>query len=70
MDLESFYFTMSEKDASHLIMNLIDNAIKYGNEFGTIKISISNKNHTIKIEDDGIGIAKNIKSVFLNVFIK
>ena len=58
LDLESFYFTMSEKDASHLIMNLIDNAIKYGNEFGTIKISISNKNHTIKIEDDGIGIAK------------
>ena len=37
---------------------IIDNAIKYGNEFGTIKISISNKNHTIKIEDDGIGIAK------------
>ena len=58
LDLESFYFTMSEKDASHLIMNLIDNAIKYGNEFVTIKISISNKNHTIKIEDDGIGIAK------------
>ena len=58
LDLESFYFTMSEKDASHLIMNLIDNAIKYGNEFGTVKISISNKNHTIKIEDDGIGIAK------------
>lgn len=58
LDLESFYFTMSEKDASHLIMNLIDNAIKYGNEFGTIKISISNKNHTIKIEDNGIGIAK------------
>ena len=58
LDLESFYFTMSEKDASHLIMNLIDNAIKYGNEFGTIKISISNKNHTIKIVDDGIGIAK------------
>lgn len=52
---------------SNLVSNLIDNAIKYSKDNLVIKISTScnNKNFTIKIEDNGIGMSKeSVKRVF------
>lgn len=52
---------------TNLISNLIDNAIKYSKDNLVIKISTScnNKNFTIKIEDNGIGMNKeSVKRVF------
>jgi signal transduction histidine kinase len=50
-----------------MMINLIDNAIKYGKNGGWIKVSISEKGKNVKIiiEDNGIGIAKeDITSIF------
>ena len=44
-----------------MLINLIDNAIKYGRLDGTIEASIYNldgKNVLVEISDDGIGIAE------------
>ncbi|OOF59245.1 quorum sensing histidine kinase QseC [Rodentibacter myodis] len=41
---------------SQMLRNLIDNGIKYCNEGATIKISLSN--HSVMVEDNGGGVAK------------
>jgi len=44
-----------------VIINLVDNAVKYGNQDGTVEASIyktDEKNVLIEISDDGIGIAE------------
>jgi len=52
-------FADSEK-MNHVITNLLDNAIKYTGDAGTIRISAYNKEDSIEIqiEDNGIGIPK------------
>ncbi len=53
---------VGSKDKFHqLALNLIENAIKYSNENGNVKIiTTSNKEYFIfKVIDDGIGIPKN-----------
>ena len=44
-----------------LALNLIENAIKYSNENGNVKIILTsdNENFIFKVIDDGIGIPKN-----------
>lgn len=52
---------------SMIISNLLSNAIKYSNPNGNIKISLSNENKqtTLIIEDNGIGIpSKDLNSIF------
>lgn len=44
---------------SRAVLNLLDNARKYGRENGMIRVSLSQKGRelTLEVEDDGIGIA-------------
>ncbi|WP_195715262.1 hybrid sensor histidine kinase/response regulator transcription factor [Ancylomarina sp. 16SWW S1-10-2] len=58
-EIESWYdFGILEK----ILFNLLSNAIKFTNKGGTIElnIQIENGQATIKIKDDGIGIAPNL----------
>ena len=53
---------IGSKDKFHqLALNLIENAIKYSNENGTVKIIITTNDgyFILKVIDDGIGIPKN-----------
>lgn len=53
---------VGSKDKFHqLALNLIENAIKYSNENGNVKILITSNNgyFIFKISDDGIGIPRN-----------
>lgn len=64
---EEASFYGSEELMEHLWMNLISNAIKYTNEFGSISINLRNysSNIIISIIDNGIGIAENdLKNIF------
>lgn len=54
---------ISSSDLNHLLLNLIDNAIIYNKNNGSIKIDI--KANVIEIEDTGIGIKpENIDRIF------
>ena len=57
---ESFEISANPSYMSELILNLIDNSIKYNNEGGHVWVSISRKNGNayITVKDDGIGISK------------
>lgn len=64
---KKFAVLADEVHFSNLLSNLIDNAIKYSKEKLTIKISThsTNKNVSIKIEDNGIGMNKeSVKRIF------
>lgn len=54
---------ISSNDLNHLLLNLIDNAIIYNKDNGTLKISVQEK--VIEIEDSGIGIKpENLDRIF------
>ena len=60
---DDFNMLISPTDLNHLIRNLIDNAIKYNKENGTIIIELND--NTISVSDTGIGISKeNISRIF------
>lgn len=55
------YVEADKEKTRQVLINLIDNAIKYGKQDGTIEASIYNldgKNVLVEISDDGIGIAE------------
>lgn len=54
------YLTGNRDRFYQLSMNLVDNAVKYSNEHGKVKIELYNKNDyfTMEVEDNGIGIPK------------
>ena len=57
----SFFISGDRKSLEHVLINLLDNAIKYGREGGNIQILIDkNTNGEIQVcvQDDGIGIPK------------
>lgn len=58
-----FNVFIAPTDLNHLIRNLIDNAIKYNKENGTITIELND--NTFSASDTGIGISKeNISRIF------
>lgn len=58
-----FNVFIAPTDLNHLIRNLIDNAIKYNKENGTITIELND--NTFSVSDTGIGISKeNISRIF------
>lgn len=60
---DDFNVFIAPTDLNHLIRNLIDNAIKYNKENGTITIKLND--NTISVLDTGIGISKeNISRIF------
>ena len=61
----NIYLNMNIEDFNRLFKNIIENAIIYNKEEGYISISLDEKNKTITIKDDGIGISEeNISRIF------
>ncbi len=57
---------------THAISNLIQNAVKYNNQNGSIDITVkeNNKNYIIKIKDIGIGIEGDKASEIFEPFYR
>lgn len=53
-----FEVEITNSDLYHLLRNLIDNSIKYNKENGKVYIEIDSEHRLFKIQDTGIGIAK------------
>ena len=67
LDLEEVVITSDRDLLSHVWSNLISNAIKFSNDNGTLKISLSKSNGQIvaKVTDYGIGISEeNLQRIF------
>lgn len=63
VDVELTTLHANLSDIQYLLSNLVDNAIKYNKENGTITIAL--KDHVFSIKDSGIGIAtENIDRIF------
>lgn len=64
---KNIYVEGDQSTLARMIINLVTNAIKYGNENGWIKVSITRKNNCVVgiVSDNGIGIAeKDLKKIF------
>lgn len=61
-DFEPECFVLAAEDELfHIVMNLVENAIKYNINNGTVNVSISNSADTItlNVEDTGVGVPQN-----------
>lgn len=69
-DLEEFEITSNEGLLFRVWQNLIDNAVKFTEENGTIKINLKKQGDELlfTIEDDGIGISDEDKDKIFNLF--
>jgi len=61
--LDKFHLTTA-------ILNVLENAVKYGSKTITIKTRIIENQFSISIEDDGIGIEKNKQSLLFEKFYR
>lgn len=52
------------------LSNLVENAIKYNREEGKVWVTLDadHKFFYVKVEDNGVGIPKDFRSVYLSVF--
>ena len=64
LEAESFYVIGNNRMIDELLYNLLDNAIKYNKENGTVTISLSTEGNGYKItvSDTGIGIPKKYQA--------
>ncbi|NMB70271.1 HAMP domain-containing histidine kinase [candidate division WWE3 bacterium] len=65
--IEKINVKARESELNELVMNLIDNSIKYSNENGIVKIKVitQGKNVVLTVQDNGIGISeKDLKNIF------
>ena len=69
-DLKPWIFVRDSEQMMQIIINLIDNAIKYNEVGGKIFVRnyFENKKHIIEIEDTGIGISANDKKHIFKPF--
>jgi len=68
-DGTSFVTKINLEDFERLIKNIVENAIKYNKEKGSITITSSSEDRTIVVKDTGIGIAsENQSRVFERFF--
>ncbi len=67
-----FYLRIVPDDLDIILTNLIDNAVKYTKQEGTIKITnvITNKEIKVEISDTGIGITKEDLNKIFNEFYR
>ena len=66
-DVKDIYIENNYDMLKHIVSNIIENAIKYNKENGSINISCKETKNTIKliIEDSGVGMdSKNIDKIF------
>ena len=52
------------------ILNVLENAVKYGSNTITIKTELIKNQFNISIKDDGIGISKNKHSLLFDKFYR
>ena len=67
----SHYMMLDQTLITNLLLNILENAVKYSNSGGEIKVSFSKENAyvVLKIKDDGIGISKeDLPKVFNRFF--
>lgn len=65
--------TADKMHLSHIINNLLENAIKYSGEKVEIKINYSENNHesvTITVQDNGFGISKSDRKYIFDKFFR
>lgn len=55
---DDFNVTMNREDASMLVKNLLENAIRYNRQDGSITFILDSRKKTLAIRDTGIGIPK------------
>lgn len=63
LKLDKFHFTTA-------IINVLDNAVKYGAKTIYISTSIQNNTFKVSIKDDGIGISKNKQNLLFDKFYR
>ena len=61
--LDKFYLTTA-------LLNVLENAAKYGSNTITIKTNLNQNQFSISVEDDGIGIEKNKQSLLFEKFYR
>ncbi|MDD6301994.1 MAG: ATP-binding protein [Bacillales bacterium] len=62
---DNFTVIMNIEELYHIIRNLIDNAIKYNKDNGSIVLTLNKENRTFSIKDTGIGISlENQERIF------
>ncbi|OMQ11537.1 sensor histidine kinase KdpD [[Flexibacter] sp. ATCC 35103] len=61
--LDKFYLTTA-------LLNVLENAVKYGSNTITIKTNLIQNQFSISVEDDGIGIEKNKQSLLFEKFYR
>ena len=67
----SQYMMLDQTLITNLLLNILENAVKYSNSGGEIKVSLSKENAyvVLKIQDNGIGISKeDLPKVFNRFF--
>jgi two-component system, OmpR family, phosphate regulon sensor histidine kinase PhoR len=68
LSLDSVTLQMDKEDAKNLVSNLVENAIKYNKNGGSLKVSLSPRE--LVVEDTGIGIAKENQSRIFERFYR
>ena len=63
-------FSINKEDASSLVNNLLENAIRYNKDEGEINIKIDNENQTLSISDTGIGIPEKYQDRIFERFFR
>jgi signal transduction histidine kinase len=61
--LDKFYLTTA-------LLNVLENAVKYGSNRITIKTNLNQNQFAISVEDDGIGIEKNKQALLFEKFYR
>ncbi|MFT8348805.1 MASE3 domain-containing sensor histidine kinase [Clostridium saccharoperbutylacetonicum] len=72
-ECEEIYVDCDENLIERIILNLLSNSVKYGNEHGNIKVSIYKVNENlieISVKDDGIGIPNESQNMIFGKFEK
>ncbi len=70
VDLEEMEYKGSAELLNHIWLNLLDNAIKFSSEGGTIKVSLKKVNNGVvfSVRDNGPGMTEDVKKHIFNRF--
>jgi two-component system phosphate regulon sensor histidine kinase PhoR len=67
---EPLFIGINSDDVDKLVRNLLENAIKYNKDNGSIFITVSSKNKTLTVRDTGIGISEEDKTRIFERFYR
>jgi two-component system phosphate regulon sensor histidine kinase PhoR len=69
---DDFFITADKAKIEQVLVNLIDNAVKYNKEGGTVRISLLERDDKVMItvEDEGVGIPKEYLSRIFERFYR